>query len=128
MEDSSFLFESMSIKKKEPDGLKLKTNILNYDFLGLLNNKVLSRFLQSYGDSLPESLYSETISRINSNMSRKIKQLLVTFLNLYILEPSSKSSEENELKIKKLIPLKSISKVTIPDNNHTILLLTIDGQ
>lgn len=93
------------------------------DYLNLAMDDYLRRHCQSYGyDITLENIFSDYITRINSNMCRKIRVLLIGGHYMMILLPR----EGHIYKEKIVINLRDIEKITIPsEGNKTLMKLTV---
>lgn len=106
-------------RRLEEKSKKLKKR----DYLNLATDDYVRRYCHSYGfDSTIDEIFTDYITRINSNMSRKIRVLIIGGHYLMILLPR----EGNMYREKLVINLRDIERITIPsEDNKTLLKLTI---
>jgi hypothetical protein len=101
---------------------KRKTTDL-YDFCSVLKNSSFRKILTSgkHHDKCSR-VFSDYITRINSNCERKMRVCAITNKKMYILYPET---SKGILKLKYLADLELITKITVCKRNSTLIKISI---
>lgn len=106
-------------KRKQERGMDL------YDFVNLRKNKSVVKLIKNQGEDHRVKIYSDPVTRINSNFERKLRVCVITEKTLFILYTKSKNGS---YKLKYLTPLTMITKVTICRKNSTLIKISIKNM
>lgn len=96
-----------------------------YDFVNLRKNKSVIKLIKNQGEDYRVKMYSDPVTRINSNFERKLRICVITDKTLYILYTKSKNGS---YKLKYLTPLSLITKLTICRKNSTLIKISIKNM
>lgn len=109
-------------KPKAPKMLKKPINIDLYDFCSVLKNPSFTKILKSSKDHQYSKVFSDYITRINSNCERKMRVCVITDKKMYILYPEN---TKGAFKLKYITDLELISKITVCKRNSTLIKISI---
>lgn len=107
---------SQNKSQKEERGYDL------YDFENLRKNKSVVKLIKSQGENKEPKIYSDPVTRINSDCERKLRILVISGKSMFILYNKNKSGA---YKLKYVTSLSLITKVTICRKNTTLVKISV---
>lgn len=96
-----------------------------YDFCSVSKNSSFGKILASSTDKNNAKIFSDYITRINSNCERKMRVCVITDKKLYILYPEN---SKGNYKLKYITSLEMITKITVCIRNSTLIKISIMNQ
>lgn len=118
--------QSTSPPKQRKAVLKNTANNDFRDYMSLYGNDCIrSKILKlPGGQAFPNVLFSDYITRINSNCERKIRTFFVSDFALYILVQKG----HKDFTLKFTVNLDLVRKITYPTQNSTLIKLSLENQ
>ena len=104
---------------------KKRVNPDLYDFCSVLKSPSFKKIMASSRDANHTKVFSDYITRINSNCERKMRVCVITDKKLYILYPENK---KGMFKLKYIADLELITKITVCKRNSTLIKISILNQ
>lgn len=124
--DTARVENTSPITPKSVSPKKLAEYNENYDFMDVHNTPAILRLIQSFGEEIKPNtpVFSDEIIRINSRRERKVRMLIVTRNNMYILIPKldKEYSEKSHYKVS------DIFRVEVARNNSLLLHVRFNQQ
>lgn len=102
---------------------KKKESLDLYDFYSVLQNQSFQKIIEK--EKNVQKVFSDTITRINSDCERKLRVCAITESKMYIMFPES---SKGVLKLKYTTSLEMIQKLTICKRNSTLMKISILNQ
>lgn len=111
--------------KATPPPAPKPVNIDLYDFCSVLKNTSFSKILKGCKDHKYSKVFSDYVTRINSNCERKMRVCVITDQKMYILYPEN---NKGVFKLKYITNLELITKITVCKRNSTLIKISIMNQ